>query len=203
MNTKNNGLFMFAVGALVGSAVTWLVMSERYKRMEEEEFEDDDDLYYVYGDTEPIGDVSNVDEDDEGVHFTLTNVKPNIMEYTKKIQEQGYVDYSNTSKPAKNSKEVDDVEKPYVIPPEEFDELDYKTISLTYYADDVLTDEEGNVIEDVDDTVGPNSLGTFGEYEMDSVFVRDDRRKIDYEILADERKYSDVFETNPHLAEGE
>ena len=32
----------------------------------------------------------------------------------------------------------------------------------------------------------------FGEYEEDSVFVRDDERKIDYEILADTRNYHDL-----------
>ena len=93
--------------------------------------------------------------------------------------------------------------KPYVIPPDEFDELDgYEVISLTYYADGVLTDDYNEPVEDVENTVGSDSLTHFGEYEDDSVFVRNDNLKVDYEILADMRKYSDVVKIDPHRAEG-
>jgi hypothetical protein len=50
----------------------------------------------------------------------------------------------------------------------------------------------------VDDVVGFESLNRFGEYEDDSVFVRNDRLKCDYEILLDRRKYSDVVNKKPH-----
>ena len=33
----------------------------------------------------------------------------------------------------------------------------------------------------------------FGEYENDRVFVRDDRRQVDYEILRDERTFMEVL----------
>ena len=44
----------------------------------------------------------------------------------------------------------------------------------------------------MDEIVGEESLNHFGEYEDDSVFVRSDRLKCDYEILLDQRNYSDV-----------
>ena len=81
---------------------------------------------------------------------------------------------------------------PYVIPPEEFGETDYEIISLTYYADGILADDMDDIVDDVDDIVGADSLTHFGEYEEDSVFVRNDLREVDYEILRDPRKYSDV-----------
>ena len=84
---------------------------------------------------------------------------------------------------------------PYVISPEEFDEEGYETISLTYYADGVLADEQNFPIEDVEDTVGKDALNSFGEYEDDSVYVRDDDKGIDYEILLDIRKYSELPKT--------
>ena len=84
--------------------------------------------------------------------------------------------------------------RPYVICPEEFGEMDeYETESLTYYADGVLTDDFDNEIEDVDDLVGEESLSTFGDYEDDSVFVRNDKYKTDYEILLDDRKFSEII----------
>ena len=86
------------------------------------------------------------------------------------------------------------MDEPYVISPEEFDENeDYNTVSLTYYADGVLTDERDNVIVDVDSIVGEDSLNHFGEYEDDSVFVRNDELQTDYEILLDTRNYGDIY----------
>ena len=84
--------------------------------------------------------------------------------------------------------------RPYVIPPEDFgDDPDYKTVSLTYYADKVLTDEDNHVINPgrIDDLIGEDSLTHFGEYEEDSVFVRNEKRKTDYEILLDMSNYLD------------
>ena len=53
----------------------------------------------------------------------------------------------------------------------------------------------------MDEIVGKESLNHFGEYEDDSVFVRNDRLKRDYEILLDQRNYSDVVKTMPHRME--
>lgn len=86
-----------------------------------------------------------------------------------------------------------------VIPPEEFGrEDDYETISLTYYADGILADDRGEPIEDVEVTVGNESLRHFGEYEEDSVFVRNSRMMCDYEILLDLRTYSEANKSTPH-----
>jgi hypothetical protein len=73
---------------------------------------------------------------------------------------------------------------------------------LTYYADDVLALEYADrdtgeikydVIDDVEHTIGADSLTHFGEYEDDSVHVRNDRLECDYEILRDYRKFSDII----------
>ena len=86
---------------------------------------------------------------------------------------------------------------PHVIPPEEFGEKDgYDTITLVYFADGVLTDDDNHPVDDVG-IVGEDSLTHFGEYEDDSVFVRNDGLKCDFEILYDMRRYSDVAMTMP------
>jgi hypothetical protein len=69
---------------------------------------------------------------------------------------------------------------------------------LTYYSDGVLTDENDEVLEDVEDIIGIDSLNHFGEYEEDSVYVRNDEKLCDYEILLDNRNYSDVYNERPH-----
>ena len=86
-------------------------------------------------------------------------------------------------------------EKPYIIGPDDFgEEYDYETTTLTYYADGVLEDDYYVVIdkEEVDDMVGLDSFNHFGEYEKDTVFVRNERLKTDFEIQRDLRKYSET-----------
>ena len=73
-------------------------------------------------------------------------------------------------------------------------DCDYDVIDLIYYeGDNTLTDEEDEIINDVGELIGWESLEHFGEYEDDSVCVRNDIRKVDYEVLLDVRKYSEVM----------
>ena len=46
-----------------------------------------------------------------------------------------------------------------------------------------------------------DALNHFGEYEDDSVFVRCDERKCDYEILLDQRSFSEVVGSKPRQVE--
>ena len=64
----------------------------------------------------------------------------------------------------------------------------YQSESLTLYACGTLTDDFDNPIEDVPAMVG-DALDHFGEYEDDSVFVRNDQYKCNYEICKDVRTY--------------
>ena len=89
----------------------------------------------------------------------------------------------------------------YVIPPESFGEVGYEEVSLTYYADGTLAYDDDSIVRNVDKVVGVGSLNTFGEYEDDSVFVRDDEHKIDYEILRDTRSYATVVGSEPDYSE--
>lgn len=196
-NTLTN-IVIFAAGAAIGSAVTWKILKDRYEQIAQEEI---DSVKAAYSgrtqSDEPVEKEEDIlEETDEEV-----NALTDIRKYATMIQKQGYVDYANTGKPAK---EVDNVNAPFVIPPEEFGERDgYETISLIYFADGVLTDDDYEIVEDVDNVVGRESLNHFGEYEDDSVFVRNDELTADYEILLDQRNYRDVIKTKPHSAEVE
>ena len=61
---------------------------------------------------------------------------------------------------------------------------------------DLMTDE---IIENVEDVIGFESLNHFGEYEDDSVYVRNERLRVDYEVLLDLRTYTEVLESKPYL----
>ena len=82
--------------------------------------------------------------------------------------------------------------KPYVISPEEFGEFGNDTVSLTYYSDFVLADEDDEIIVDPESIIG-DALEHFGEYEDDAVHVRNENVECDYEILKSEKTFSEVY----------
>lgn len=176
----------FVIGAAVSSLATWQLLKNKYEQIAQEEIDSVKEAFSAKSQSED--EKKSTKEPEE-----YTHVDEDIADYTKKVSDLGYTNYS---------KAVNDISHPYVISPEEFDTIDgYEVISLCYYADHILVDDNNEVIEDVEDVVGFESLGTFGQYEDDSVFVRNDRYKCDYEILADERKYSDVRKIPSHPME--
>lgn len=167
MKSTLTKIFIFAAGAIIGSLATMKYAEKKYSAIAEEE----------------ITSVREVYSKKSKVENTEKNDREAMAEI---IQNQGYANYS------KKEEESKSVKKPYVITPEEFGE-DYETESLVYYADGVLADYYDDPIDDIDECVGEDALSHFGEYEDDCVYVRNDEKKIDYEILRDDRKFSDVY----------
>lgn len=194
---KKFGLVVsFAIGAAIGSVATWKFVKDKYEKIAQEEI---NSVKEVYAKREIAKKSENEQEIREKADFAKE--KPSLMEYASKIaKEEGYVNYGEPEKPTDKLPSSDG--SPYVIAPEEFGMLDeYDTISITYYADQILADDDDRPIENVEETVGFDSLTHFGEYEDDSVFVRNDRLKVDFEILKDLRKYADVLAKNPYKAD--
>lgn len=191
MNNTLSKVLIFAAGAALGSAVTWKIVKTKYEQIANEEIES---VKEVFGrghraETKPVDDAIDISEE-EIEEYKPTN--EDLAKLKETITTNGYKDYTTKNKAV--NEEDDDMGGPYVISPDEFDEHDdYNVVSLTYYADKVLTDEQDNIIDDIEGTVGRDSLTHFGQYEDDSVFVRNDAQKTDYEILLDTRKYNDLY----------
>lgn len=190
--SKLSSFAIFATGAVVGAAASWYFAKTKYERIAQEEIDSVKEVFSKRA----------VSEDEpEDTDISSKEEESNMMDYARNLEREGYTDYSNpddeTVKIVKEER-GDEGSKPYVISPDEFGEVDgYSEISLTYYADNILTDDLDDPIEDVPGTVGFESLNHFGEYEDDSVFVRNDRLKCDYEILLDNRYFADVCKTIP------
>ena len=182
---------MFVVGAAAGSAATWLYAKKYYERIAQEEI---DSVKAVFSEHKPDTVVKNNNVQEENQHKAdIAKLKPDLVNYAAKLQEEGYSNYTKNSEKIIEEKDVPMPNKPYIISPEEFGESgNYTQISLTYYSDGVLADDEDEIIEDIDDTVGEDFADHFGDYEDDSVFVRNDRLRCYYEILKDNRSYHDV-----------
>lgn len=176
---------MFMAGLTIGSAATWLCLKKRYEQIAQEEI---DSVKAVFAEKKPETVIrkeenENIDKDNK-IKADQAKLKPDLINYTN---------YASTNNKNAKEEKVNMVEKPYIILPEEFGDFDeYTKLSLTYYSDGVLADENDEIVDDIDETVGADFADHFGEYEDDSVFVRNDRLKCDYEILRDNRSYSDV-----------
>lgn len=183
--------FSFLLGMGIGAYVTYVYIKDMYAEIAQEEI---NSVKEAYAEKAKNLQRDVITEDKKKEKVDEAKNKPDISEYAAKLKENGYTNYSEISQ------EDNDVEVPYVIAPEDYGENDeYETISLTYYSDGVLTDEDDEVITNPDKLVGEDFVSHFGDYEDDSVFIRNDDRKIDFEILMDYRTYQDVLKAKPHL----
>jgi hypothetical protein len=203
MNSTLSKFATFIIGAAVGSVATWWFTKEYYNRIADQEIEDMRKYYGVNYGVEKTSD----EEDDEYIvreeDLPQEPAAEDIRQLAKITQDLGYTDYAKT--PASTTDTGKSEPEPgrfEVISPEEYDTMEgFDTEELTYYADGVMTDEDDEIV-DADEIVGMDPAGHFGEYEDDSVHIRDHRLKTDYEILRDPRAYSDVWSVNnPHEAE--
>ena len=203
MNCKFTNVLLFAVGAAIGSAVTYKVVKDRYEQIVQEEIESVKEAFsdrlanlqdqvddYVTADaaeewadrTKQVNwpELEDV-EDDNSYEDDLNEYARILNEYTK--EEGGAKDMTK---------------EPYVISPYDFGELDgYRQIELTYYADGTLEDENYDIVTDYEEVIGRDSLNTFGEYEDDAVFVRNDHLQTDFQILKDYRTYEEARSVGP------
>ena len=193
MNSKVAFIIGSVVGVGIGVAGTYSYFKDKYEKLAEEDFNSRRVLDEDKKD-EPVEPVVEKTADSRTVD------KPSIAAYSAILQKEGYVNYSDMQD--KKQKQEIAVDRPYVIQPSDFGEFDdYEKISLTYTADGVLLDDMNEIVDDIEETVGEDSLEHFGEYEDDSVYVRNDAKKCDYEILLDQRNYQEIFETHPHRTE--
>lgn len=203
--SKLSHLFTFVAGAAIGSVVTWKLIERRYDELIQEEIDSVKEAFSNKAKKEIDSDTEEIKDKDDHSLATKATHKPNITEYASKLQEEGYTNYAEMAsekkpEPTESNKKTYGKEAPYVISPDEFGELyDYEKISLTYYSDGVLADDDDEIVDDVDEIIGIDSLKHFGEYEDDSVFVRNDQKKCDYEILLDHREYSEVSNNKPYM----
>ena len=179
MNSTLSKIIIFATGAAIGSVVTLELVKEKYKtfyaKRSEEEIESVREMYSKkYG----------KHEDSEAV------TEPDERDQAKEIAEKfGYVISEN------NETEETDMDRPYVIDPDEFGESDYATETLDYYeGNGVLVDAFGEVVKNPAEIVGEDFADHFGDYgdrDKDTVFIRNDSQGIDYEICRDYGSFSE------------
>jgi hypothetical protein len=95
-----------------------------------------------------------------------------------------------------NFETSEDADRPdgiYIIPLSTFaNNEDYDSITLSYYEDEVVTDEHNNPIVHPEQLIGDEALVSFGELSEDEdvVYVQNDFKKCMYEVVRAGRPYT-------------
>lgn len=174
---------IFAIGAAIGSVVTWKFLKTKYERIADEEIES---VKKAFLDKEIEEEQKKeLEEEFKDILRSYSHITPAIV--------------SEKPGPVKS-----DRVEPYVISPAMYGEADFEMANLTYYADGVLAmDIDDRIIRDIIGTIGPDAIGSIGEYQDDVVHVRDENNMTDYEITKDPRKYIDAVGANTPFMETE
>ena len=208
MNKSIFGVIGFVLGAAAGSLVTWKLIEKKYMDMADDEIRSVKEMYRSKIVNSEVLDEKNddmfVDREapeltDEGkklveklneltTSYTSDDEKPDYTAYSQAKEKHNVFDDAIPEEPEVKHDE------PYIIDPTEFGEFsEYEQIELTYYKDGVICENDTDMIDPYDILGDIDVADHFGEYENDRVFVRDDRRQVDYEILRDERTFMEVL----------
>lgn len=222
MSETTTKVLWFIFGATCGSVASWFIFKKKYEK--EDDFEltpeifekdEDGDSHTVYTFTTVPKEVLSVSAnktDQTEITSGYLNANPVGDEFTTTSKVERYFSDSEEQKESdayeealnyfkdKESEEYERVEKPYVISPDEFGELyDYSKVSLFYWADGVLTDDDYYRIDDEFDLKSLGVLEMFESGDVDAVYIRNDRKQQDIEVLYELRTYIELLEEKPYL----
>lgn len=196
----------FAAGVATGAVVAWMLTKVKYQKIADEEIASVKEYFtcpkILVDNADILHDESTLADATVSANKLKADVarqKKDLAEYTSAVKKTGYTNYSKTiapevpaavAAPDSNVDERDIREYPYIITPDEFDEIDgYATEVIMYYADGVTVGDDDEPLDEPDKIIGTEWAGRFGEYENDAVYVRNDVLKCDYEVLRDLREY--------------
>lgn len=193
MNAIKN-LFIFAVGAAIGSAVTYIYAKDKFEKQNNEEQEA---LLEHYGITRTV----EVEQAHEKSERNLN--KPDIMEYKRVVDQTQYNSYSKSSKKPeveKTTPVVVDTRKEVNVELISLDDAgmgcNYQVVTLELYTDGIIADEDKEAI-DKHDYFGDLDLDDiFSESEYgDCVYVRNHNLKLDIELVKTVDAYSETIDS--------
>lgn len=181
MNSKLAFVLGLAIGGAVGTLVSCRIVKDKYQKIADEEIASMREVLARQLTAKP--EEKEPEKEEEEAVEKIPAVPEEYIRITTK--------YTNGE-----ALGVSEDQRPYIITPDEFgDHEEYDTATLVYYADNVLAYYSGEVVENVRAEVGTEFMNHFGEDENDpdTVYVRNDVLKSDYEILRDSEKFSEIM----------
>ena len=174
MNTKT--LFAFVAGAVIGAVGMKYYLDKRYFGPIDEPDDEEEESPKV--EREPksektTADASTEDETDEAARIEYNKVASQYTEETEK-------------------------KAPYVISREEFNDGTMPThCTYSYFEDGIFEDEYNEIVEDAEEALGftaAKMAEMFKDNEDDLIYIRNEARYCDYEILREGITYKDPNE---------
>lgn len=180
-------------GLTIGAAGAWYLAKTHYEEIANQELKER--LSKRKSKKSP-DDISEKPKEKKEKVNTWNGDKGDLKDYVEHAKKyQTFSDDIPTSKKrgdALDEKEdLEELENIEMIPESLFgDEEDYDQISLTYYANDILADDAGEIVDDRESVVGEvDFIEDFDE--DDAIYICNHRHKAYYEILRSEEDYSD------------
>lgn len=177
MNTKI--ILSFIGGATIGALVSFAVTKEKYEKILDEEIEAIKEFY-----NDSLEEANEVIKD-------LANV-------TEEFDEEDHEIYSDYTRPYNtmnlNDERLEDID---IISVVTFDEMDdeFDKITILAYMDDIYTDEEDVVIENINELVGESNLTDIESLSAidGNLYVRNHRLMSDYMVIQTGTNYGEVI----------
>ena len=162
-------VIIFAAGFVAGGLVVNKLVEKKYEDISNQEIESVKEVYHkkLEEAEKPQEEApDNNDIPDEAAETEQTRKGTSAMRTYSDI-----IKSNNYSSPVTNEPDL-----PYVITPEAYMEPN------GYYNNDVLTDENDEPVE-IEEIMGSHDmLDRMGEYETDTLYIRNDKTEADYEI---------------------
>ena len=202
-------ILLVAVGAAIGSVITWQVLDKKYRKIADEGVKPAKEYYkekyeVFLGESVGLPDEFAVVEDENGVVQDITTVPSkdadNVMHWAKKLKEESessFTDYTAMSKANQDlylERKETKMSGIRMVTQEEFDNCMYDVESYTKYGDGTIADEVDKPVEDVDDIFGEDLLEEMESINDDAIYFIDEDREIAYEVLVDPRPYRELPE---------
>lgn len=193
-----NKLLIFLLGAGAGSAITWYITKETYRRIADEEiasvidkFKEREDELKGIPDENPNPNYKESNED-----VSQPDKVVDINSFKQIVENEDYeADMSEDESNYTLNSDVPERPGPYEISEEEYNQYnDYEEKTLIYTVDNVLIDEDDDLVVDPESILG-NCLENYGVYD-EVMYVRDDVNKIDYIVLRSEKTSSEIIPDN-------
>ena len=193
INYKN--LFIFSAGISIGGLISYVITKDKYETIMNKEIEE---IRKYYKDK-----YENIKEDDEEKIKEKGDYREIVREYVSKhvIEEEDYncddeEDNHYTIMESRDLTNGVDFDESKKIESWEFGEQPlYETETIILYSDGVATNDLGDVIDNLEEIMGVDQYREFKESSDESIFIRNDLLRMDYEIVKDDWRYEDLIDS--------
>ena len=202
MNNLTKIILAAVAGAMAGAGITTFIFKRKEnKRIIQAQMDADFDMpepdEYEDNDPEAFGNEISVSRTDEKPPINIVYHQLASKYRGETNDDAAKEDETETDAEMKEGEDMSNISVPYLISGTEFEdnEMDYEQKSYMLFADGILVDEFGDIIDDddIDDIVGKDNLHHFGDdpEDPDTIYVRNDKYRTDFEVCQSLENYGE------------